>query len=217
MSSVRAPCSLLASLCIVAIPPGVASFSGPIAAVRGGRRAFASVSSMAKKASKSSSNNANDDGGILMILSPAKTLDLSPFEPPSSDTFPALSMPDCDAAKTKLVAEAMKARSKKELEKLLSISANLAATSHQYWSDFDPSGADEDSTKPAIYSFSGAAYKGLDIATMNSVEALQYMQNNLRIHSQRSRDFRGHRRVPNDPAEPTDPRKNAECNEANEE
>ena len=181
------PCSLLASLCIVAIPRG-ASFSGPIA-VRGGQRTFASVSSMAKK---SSSNNANDDGGILMILSPAKTLDLSPFEPPSSDTFPALSMPDCDAAKTKLVAEAMKARSKKELEKLLSISANLAATSHQYWSDFDPSGADEDSTKPAIYSFSGAAYKGLDIATMESVEALQYMQNNLRSHSQRSRDFRGH-------------------------
>ena len=187
--SVR-PCSLLASLCIVAIPRGVASFSGPIA-VRGGGRAFASVSTMAKKASKSSSNNANDDaacaassgGGILMILSPAKTLDLSPFEPPSSDadTFPAHSMPDCDATKTKLVAEAMKARSKKELEKLLSISANLAATSHQYWSDFDPSGADEDNTKPAIYSFSGAAYKGLDVATMDSVEALQYMQNNLRI------------------------------------
>ncbi len=183
-ASVR-PCSLLASLCIVAIPRGVASFSGPIA-VRGGGRTFASASIMAKKAPKSSSNNANDDaassgGGILMILSPAKTLDLSPFEPPSSDAFPALSMPDCDATKTKLVAEAMKARSKKELEKLLSISANLAATSHQYWSDFDPSGADEDSTKPAIYSFSGAAYKGLDIATMDSVEALQYMQNNLRI------------------------------------
>ena len=136
---------------------------------------------MAKKSSKSNKDDAASSGGVMMILSPAKTLDLSPFEPPSDGAFPALSTPDCDTAKTKVVAEAMKARSKKELEKLLGISANLAEKSHQYWTDFDPSGADEDNAKPAIYSFSGAAYQGLDIATVDSVEALQYMQNNLRI------------------------------------
>jgi len=176
LMSVR-PCSLLASLCIVAIPRGVASFSGPIKA-RG--RTFASAS-MTKKSKSSTDDGGTCVGGVMMILSPAKTLDLSPFEPPPSDTFPALSTPDCDAAKTKVVAEAMKARGKKELEKLLGISANLAEKSHQYWTDFDPSGADEDNTKPAIYSFSGAAYQGLDIATLDSIEALQYMHENLRI------------------------------------
>jgi len=131
--------------------------------------------------SSKSGNDGAASGGVMMILSPAKTLDLTPFNPPSADAFPALSAPDCDTAKTKVVAEAMKTRSKKELEKLLGISANLAEKSHQYWADFDPSGADEDNTKPAIYAFSGAAYQGLDIATVDSVEALQYMQNNLRI------------------------------------
>ena len=173
--------SLLASLCIVVAPPqGVAAFSSTTHA-HSPTSTCVSVS-MTKKSSKSSSDDAAaSSGGVMMILSPAKTLDLSPFEAPSDDAFPALSTPDCDTAKTKVVAEAMKARSKKELEKLLGISANLAEKSHQYWTDFDPFGADEDNTKPAIFSFSGAAYQGLDIATVDSVEALQYMQNNLRI------------------------------------
>ena len=172
--------SLLASLCIVVAPVEVAAFSGTTHVYSPIVRTCVSVS-MAKKSTKSSSDAAASSGGVMMILSPAKTLDLSPFEAPSDDAFPALSTPDCDTAKTKVVAEAMKARSKKELEKLLGISANLAEKSHQYWTDFDPSGADDDNTKPAIFSFSGAAYQGLDIATVDSVEALQYMQNNLRI------------------------------------
>jgi cytoplasmic iron level regulating protein YaaA (DUF328/UPF0246 family) len=74
--------------------------------------------------------------GILMILSPAKTLDLSPLPTdseyenliPDASTF---TIPDCHPEKTRKVVQAMKKRSQSELGKLLSISANLAKTSHE--------------------------------------------------------------------------------------
>merc|ERR1719356_783190 len=122
-------------------------------------------------------NTQKSNSGVMMILSPAKTLDLTPFVAPSSDAFPQLSTPDCDVAKSNMVASEMKKQSKKDLEKLLSISSNLATMSHGYWSNFGTSKA---INKPAIYAFSGAAYQGLDIATC-SVAAVNYLQNNLRI------------------------------------
>lgn len=67
------------------------------------------------------------EAGILMILSPAKTLDLSPTDRLSADW----TSPDCNVNKTKTVAAALKKRKTKELEKLLGISANLAKTAHE--------------------------------------------------------------------------------------
>jgi hypothetical protein len=64
--------------------------------------------------------------GILMILSPAKTLDLSPYAAASPCTSP-----DCDAKMTAELIHAMKKRKESELAKLLGISANLAKTAHQ--------------------------------------------------------------------------------------
>jgi len=61
-----------------------------------------------------------------MILSPAKTLDLSPCDFEATTT----TCPDCDVAKTKQVIEAMKKRKEVELGKLLGVSANLAKTAH---------------------------------------------------------------------------------------
>jgi cytoplasmic iron level regulating protein YaaA (DUF328/UPF0246 family) len=85
-----------------------------------------------KSTTSTSTGSGSEDinSGIMMILSPAKTLDLGPFDAPSN-TFPQTSLPACDASKTKTLASAMKGRSKKELEKLLGISANLAEKSHQ--------------------------------------------------------------------------------------
>lgn len=65
--------------------------------------------------------------GILMILSPAKTLDLSPCDRLSGDW----TTPECDEAKTKKIASIVKKQKAKELEKLLGISANLAKTAHE--------------------------------------------------------------------------------------
>lgn len=63
-----------------------------------------------------------------MILSPAKTLDLSPLD--DANVCSETTSPDCDVVKTKKVVEAMKKRKEGELGKLLGISANLAKTSH---------------------------------------------------------------------------------------
>lgn len=159
-------------------PNQLHSFAGTDAAIMG--RGKKSTSS--RLTARNHSTGGPDDGGdgVMMILSPAKTLDLTPFETPlGSPNHPT--EPKCDVAKTRTIASAMKARNKaKDLEKLLGISANLAATAHKYWADFDADRPDRKGTKPAIYAFSGAAYQGLDVATCPE-RALSYMQSNLRI------------------------------------
>jgi uncharacterized protein len=94
--------------------------------------------------------------GIKMILSPAKTLDLSPpwpkpnnnvdnvDEDAEDDTYcnhcmlqSRTTRPDCNIEKTRLIAMAMKRyQQSSELAKLLGVSANIATTALQYWNDF---------------------------------------------------------------------------------
>ena len=69
--------------------------------------------------------------GIMMILSPAKTLDLEPYDKDAYGSFPSPTNPCCDLEKTKEVTHAMKKRDKESLQKLLGISAKLADTAHQ--------------------------------------------------------------------------------------
>lgn len=142
--------SLLASLCLTAVTRATSAFTivaAPqkyhryqlqrnyacvsVGKAKGKSKTSDSVSvSMVKGKLKTTDSGGANARGVMMILSPAKTLDLSPFEAPSP-SFPQTSVPNCDAEKTKAVASAMKARSKKDLEKLLGISANLAEKSHQ--------------------------------------------------------------------------------------
>mmetsp|Transcript_11837 Transcript_11837/g.14769 ORF Transcript_11837/g.14769 Transcript_11837/m.14769 type:complete len:328 (-) Transcript_11837:3-986(-) len=129
------------------------------------------------------------NAGIMMILSPTKTLNLEPFTAPKSSSFPPLTTPSCDIKKTKEIAKAMKSYNEKQLAKLLGISAKIAQTAHEYWSQFslDPVAAadDELTQKPAAYTFSGPAFQGLDISRFRSTAdddaVVTYLQNNLRI------------------------------------
>ena len=73
-------------------------------------------------------NSGPGNQGIVMILSPAKTLDLSPC---NNRLQPAWTFPACDEALTRKVASLMKDRSSKELEKMLSISPKLASTAYE--------------------------------------------------------------------------------------
>lgn len=57
---------------------------------------------------------------------------------------------------------------------------NLAPSTPQYWSSFESDPKKRSDLKPSIFSFSGAAYQGLDI-TSCSDESIGYMQHNLRI------------------------------------
>lgn len=126
--------------------------------------------------------------GIMMILSPAKTLDLSPFVLSNyypklgdkSDTF--LTNPCCDPKKTSHLANVMKKQTPTQLMKLLKISSKLANVSHEYWNSFDDNGVKNGDfpTKPALYAFSGPAYQGINVKDMNH-ESLFYLQDNLII------------------------------------
>jgi uncharacterized protein len=128
------------------------------------------------------SSKANPSG-ILMILSPAKTLDLNPLPVMGdNDNIPDVShftMPNCHPEKSRRVVKAMKTRSEAQLGKLLGVSSNLAKTSHEYWKNFAEEEPSEQG-KPCIYAFSGAAYQGLQ-ALECFQQAILYMQENLRI------------------------------------
>jgi len=114
--------------------------------------------------------------GVMMILSPAKTLDLSPF------TTSLSTEPSCDQVKTDIIANAMKSKTGEKLSSLLGLSAKLTKSVKKYWSEYelDSSTRDSDERKPAVYAFSGPAFKGLDVSTC-SPEVLSYIQSYLRI------------------------------------
>ena len=121
--------------------------------------------------------------GVMMILSPAKTLNLDPLGTKMPDL--PLTEPDCDPDLTWRVAEAMKKRKEGDLGKLLGISSNLAKKAAGYWKDYVKEASSQSrqdgSVKPCIYSFSGAAYQGLQIHECDTNETLVYLQNCLRI------------------------------------
>lgn len=111
-----------------------------------------------------------------MILSPAKTLDLT-----EAYTIPGgkATNPICSQKQTAAIATTMK--KEKNLGKLLSISPSLATTAVEYWKDFsiDPSKAKLN--KPCCYTFSGAAYQGLQFPEIQKADTVAYLQRCLRI------------------------------------
>jgi uncharacterized protein len=148
---------------------------------------------------------------IMMILSPAKTLDMKNPVPPhfaaTAQHRTTTTQPECNPATTLAVATAMKALSKAQLKTTLKISDALAVTTQSYWRDFgtvttteettssniDDDNNDETSdaaatktkaltTKSCIFAYSGAAYQGLDAMTCD-MNALDYLQDRLRILS----------------------------------
>eukprot|EP00557_Chaetoceros_sp_GSL56_P005410 CAMPEP_0176491334 /NCGR_PEP_ID=MMETSP0200_2-20121128/8374_1 /TAXON_ID=947934 /ORGANISM="Chaetoceros sp., Strain GSL56" /LENGTH=308 /DNA_ID=CAMNT_0017888751 /DNA_START=1344 /DNA_END=2267 /DNA_ORIENTATION=- len=134
---------------------------------------------------KSSNAFTTSRRGIFMILSPAKTLDLSPLQ---SDVLSGiesnLSEPSCDLAKTRQLAEILQSKSQNELKKLLNVSDKISSTVKEYYGNFDMYRKTGDglrnNLKPAIFSFDGPAFKGIHPSTC-SRNTLQYMQTNLRI------------------------------------
>lgn len=135
---------------------------------------------------------------FVCILSPAKTLNLSPLERPLcklateissqyDSYYPTNDGKDKDKNTSSLlechekVVNAMKDHAQtggtSKLQQLLSISTNLANTAVQYWNDFTVTKKPPNSSKlvkPAIFAFSGAAYQGMDIDTLLSNETTQY-------------------------------------------
>lgn len=111
---------------------------------------------------------------MIAILSPAKTIDEKSFNIELDVTTPRF------LGHSKIIMDQLKELEIPELSKLMKINDNLAQLNYirnQNWEVFDGS-----NKKPAILSFKGEAYRGLDAESFTK-EELKYCNDNLRILS----------------------------------
>lgn len=112
---------------------------------------------------------------MLMVVSPAKSLDMDMPAPVASFTQPEF----LDEAMT-LVTQ-LRSLSEAELVALMDISGKLARLNAQRYADFSPPFS-QDNAKQAVFAFNGDVYDGLGAASL-SLPALDYLQGHLRILS----------------------------------
>jgi len=121
---------------------------------------------------------------LLMILSPAKTLNLEDDVPEEVCEMEFTKPLENLKSKRTQVVTAMKqhASSVSKLGALLKTSQKIASVAQEYWQDMSEDAAGSSGTqKPSIFLFNGAAYSGLDIPTMATKANLEYLQSHLRI------------------------------------
>ena len=112
---------------------------------------------------------------MLILLSPAKTLDM---ETPSR--FSETSLPEFSEESEKLV-KTLKRYSKKKLGDLMNLSDTLADLNVQRFRQWQPR-LDAGNARPAIQAFRGDVYIGLDADTLGKRD-LSHAQKHLRILS----------------------------------
>ena len=111
---------------------------------------------------------------MLIVVSPAKSLNLDPID------IKKVSKPRFNDEIKGLVA-VMKKKSKTDLKKLMSISEKLAMLNAERYQKFEFPFTKKNA-KPAIFSFNGDVYRGLDIAQFNAQD-IDYAQDHFRILS----------------------------------
>lgn len=110
---------------------------------------------------------------MLIILSPAKTMDMSVVEKELPGTIPEY------AAEAEYLAERMRRFSASDLEKMLKISDKLARENHERYQRF---GSLSNPRKQALLAYNGSVFKAIDPASF-SVDDLKYAQDHLRVIS----------------------------------
>ena len=112
---------------------------------------------------------------MIVLLSPAKDLDLSPLS-----TLKSFTQPRFLEQSEQLIAK-LRTLNTKQVAKLMDLSPKLAELNwrrYQDWSvPFSPNNA-----KPAAFSFNGEVYRGLDAASLKSGD-LRFAQQHVRILS----------------------------------
>ncbi|OAD44447.1 peroxide stress protein YaaA [Polaribacter atrinae] len=112
---------------------------------------------------------------MKIIISPAKSLDFESKVPTSLYTQPRF------LEQSEKLNKKLKTLSKKNLSELMKISDDLSALNYdrnQTWA----TPFTKDNAKQAIYSFTGAVFKGIDVNSIEE-EKIPLLQNNLRILS----------------------------------
>ena len=111
---------------------------------------------------------------MLLLISPAKSLDFTPPSEPLAATTPRL------LADTATLATRAKGLSKAKLRAMMGISDALAALNRERFQTFDRS-PDADGLQAAL-AFNGDVYLGLEARTLTSTD-LEWAQDHLRILS----------------------------------
>ncbi len=111
---------------------------------------------------------------MLILISPAKTLDYSP------PNFKEFTQPDFQQDIKSLI-QVMKKKSAKEIGTLMSVSESLATLNGErfktFQKDFNP-----DNSKQALLAFKGDVYTRIDVENYTSAD-FEFAQNHLRILS----------------------------------
>jgi len=112
---------------------------------------------------------------MLIVLSPAKTLDYS-IDPKSNHTAPQFLSQSSKLIKT------LKEKEPKDIASLMGLSDKLASLNFDRYQSWKASKVVSNNTKPSMLVFKGDVYQGLDAENFNSNE-LKFAQKHLRILS----------------------------------
>ncbi|MFK7999626.1 MAG: peroxide stress protein YaaA [Polyangiales bacterium] len=112
---------------------------------------------------------------MLLLLSPAKSLDWSPVAKWIDPTTPEL------AKESKALASVMKKKSAEELQTMMKLSEKLATLNHERFQAMT-SKPDAKRDRPAALAFNGDVYKGLQARTLEARE-LKWSQQHVVILS----------------------------------
>jgi hypothetical protein len=109
---------------------------------------------------------------MIIVISPAKSQNFEPIDDKYKFTQPIFK------DQIELLVNKLKHYEIPEIEKLMKISPKLATEVFDKHNSFNSAKYDLESSKAAIFTFSGDVYKGLDSATLDS-DTINYAQNHL--------------------------------------
>lgn len=112
---------------------------------------------------------------MLMVISPAKTLDYKTSPPTKHYTQPDMLQHSAE------LIDILRKKPPAELSELMSLSDKLAILNAGRYDEWQPPFTLQNA-KQAVFAFMGDVYAGLDTATLNSVQ-IDYLQQHLRILS----------------------------------
>ncbi len=112
---------------------------------------------------------------MLIVLSPAKRLDVATASPVTQATLPRF------VAESMTLVAQLRRYAPAQIAELMSLSDSLAALNVARYASWTPS-FDAENAKQALYMFAGDVYDGLDAATLEA-HHLTYAQDRLRILS----------------------------------
>ncbi|NET71394.1 MAG: peroxide stress protein YaaA [Sphaerospermopsis sp. SIO1G2] len=112
---------------------------------------------------------------MLLILSPAKTLDMSPMTRQIRATQPRF------LTEASVLVEALQQLSIEEIRTLMGVSENIATLNYERYAAFTTPLSDAHA-KPALFSFQGDVYKPLDLDAYDA-DTLDFATQHLRLLS----------------------------------